>query len=53
MTSRIQLKIPLYAGGPPYEPWFILEAADDGYIVGPQKKSVAIYAMREKRFMRT
>ena len=32
-------KIPLYAGRPPHEPWFIPEAADDGYIVGPQKKS--------------
>jgi len=42
-------KIPLYAGGPPHEPWSIAEAPDEGYIVGPQKKSVAIYAMGEKR----
>ena len=46
-------KIPLYAEEPPYELWFISEAADNGYIVGPQKKSVAIYVMGEKRFMRT
>ena len=41
--------MPLYAEGPPHESWFISEAADDGYIVGPQKKSVAIYAMEEER----
>ena len=48
-TVRRGFKIPLYAGGPPHEPWFISEAADEGYIVGPQKKSVAIYAMGEER----
>ena len=41
--------MPLYAEGPPHKSWFISEAADDGYIVGPQKKSVAIYAMEEER----
>jgi len=48
-TVRRGFKILLYAGGPPHEPWFISEAADEGYIVGPQKKSVAIYAMGEER----
>jgi len=28
---------------------FIIKVLDEGYIVGPQKKSVAIYAMGEKR----
>jgi len=42
-------KIPLYTGGPSHEPWFISEAADNGYIVGLQKKSVAIYAMGEEK----
>jgi len=46
---RRGFKIPLYTGGPPHEPWFILEAADEGYIVGPQKKLVVIYAMGEER----
>ena len=46
---RREFKIPLYAGGPPHEPWFIAEALDEGYIVGPQKKSMAIYAMGEER----
>ena len=40
-----EFKILLYAKGPPHEPWFIAEAPDKGYIVGLQKKSVAIYAM--------
>ena len=44
-----EFKIPLYARGPPHEPWFIAEAPDEGYIVGPQKKSVAIYAMEEEK----
>jgi len=48
-TVQRGFKIPLYAGGPPHEPWFILEAADEDYIVGPQKKSVAIYAMGKER----
>jgi len=48
-TVQRGFKIPLYVGGPPYELWFILEAADEGYIVGPQKKLVAIYAMGEER----
>jgi len=47
--TKKKKKILLYAGGPPHEPWFILEAADEGYIVGPQKKLVAIYAMGEER----
>jgi len=34
-TVQRGFKIPLYAGGPPHEPWFILEAADEDYIVGP------------------
>jgi len=38
-----------YDRGPLHEPWFISEAADEGYIVGPQKKLVAIYAMGEER----
>ena len=42
-------KILLYARGPPHEPWFIAEALDEGYIVGSQKKSVAIYAIGEER----
>jgi len=48
-TVQRGFKIPLYTGGPPHKLWFISEAADEGYIVGPQKKLVAIYAMREKR----
>jgi len=48
-TVQRGFKIPLYAEGPLYEPWFISEAADEGYIVGPQKKSVAIYTMEEER----
>ena len=44
--------MPLYAEGPPHKSWFISEAADDGYIVGPQKKSVAIYAMEEERLQK-
>jgi len=48
-TVQREFKIPLYTEGPPHEPWFISEAADEGYIVEPQKKSVAIYAMGEKK----
>ena len=48
-TVQRGFKIPLYARGPPHEPWFIAEAPDEGYIVRPQKKSVAIYAMGEER----
>jgi len=48
-TVQRGFKIPLYTGGPPHEPWFISEGADEGYIVGSQKKSVAIYAMEEER----
>ena len=48
-TVRRGFKIPLYAKGPPHELWFIAEAPDKGYIVGPQKKSVAIYAIGEER----
>ena len=46
---RRGFKIPLYARGPPHKPWFIAETPDEGYIVGPQKKSVAIYTMGEER----
>jgi len=48
-TVQRGFKIPLYAGGPPHEPWFIAEAPDEGYIVGPQKKSVAIHTIGEER----
>jgi len=48
-TVQRGFKIPLYTGGPSHEPWFISEAADNGYIVGLQKKSVAIYAMGEEK----
>ena len=44
-----EFKIPLYARGLPHELWFIAEALDEDYIVGPQKKSVAIYAMEEEK----
>jgi len=42
-------KILLYTGELSHEPWFIAEALDEGYIVGPQKKLVAIYAMGKER----
>jgi len=48
-TVQRGFKIPLYAGVPPHKSWFIAEAPDEGYIVGPQKKSVAIYTMGEER----
>ena len=48
-TVQRGFKILLYAGGPPHEPWFIAEAPDKGYIIGPQKKSVAIYTIEEER----
>jgi len=48
-TVQRGFKIPLYTGGPLYEPWFIAEAPDKDYIIGPQKKSVAIYVIEEKR----
>ena len=48
-TIQREFKILLYAEGPPHKPWFIAETPDEGYIVGPQKKSVAIYAIEEER----
>jgi len=48
-TVRRGFKIPLYTGEPPHELWFIVEAPDEGYIIGPQKKSVAICAMGEEK----
>ena len=48
-TVQREFKIPLHTGRPPHEPWFIAEAPDESHIVGPQKKSVAIYVMGEKR----
>jgi len=48
-TVQREFKILLYAKEPPYKPWFITEVLNEGYIVGSQKKSVAIYAMGEER----
>ena len=48
-TVQRGFKIPLYIGGLSHEPWFISKAADNSYIVGLQKKSVAIYAMGEEK----
>jgi len=50
-TETVQqgFKIALYARGPLYKPFFNAKTPDDEYIIEPQKKSVAIYAMGEER----
>jgi len=49
-TVQWRFKIVLYARGPLYKPFFIAETPDDEYIIGLQKKSVAIYAMGKERY---
>jgi len=50
-TKTVQqgFKITLYARESLYKLFFITETSDGEYIMGAQKKSVAIYAIEEER----
>ena len=48
-TVRRGFKILLYTKGLLHKPQFIAKVPDKGYIIGLQKKSVAIYAIEKKR----
>jgi len=46
-TSRNGCKIPMYQGGPPHEPYFVVIDNKDQVIIGPSKKIVATYVVGE------
>jgi len=46
-TSRNGYPINMYQGGPPHKPYFITIDNKDQVIIGPNKKTVAIYVIRE------
>jgi len=49
ITVQQRFKITLYAGESLYKLFFITETPDGEYIIGAQKKSVAIYVIEEER----
>ena len=46
-TSRNGITIKMFQGGPPHEPFFIAIDNRDQVIIGPNKKTVAMYMVRE------
>ena len=46
-TSRNEITIKMFQGGPPHEPFFIAIDNRDQVIIGPNKKIVAIYMVGE------
>ena len=46
-TVRNGYQIPIFQGGPPYEPYFIAIDNREQIIIGPSKKIVAIYVVEE------
>ena len=45
--SRNGCQIPMYQGGPPYEPYFIAIDNKNQAIIGPSKKIVATHVVGE------
>jgi len=46
-TSRNRMTIKMFQGGPPHEPFFIAINNRDQVIIGPNKKTVAMYVVEE------
>ena len=46
-TSRNSQQIAMYQGGPPHKPYFIAIDNQDQIIIGPNKKTVAMYVVGE------
>ena len=46
-TARNGCQIPIYQGGPLYEPYFIAIDNKDQIIIGPSKKIIATYVVGE------
>ena len=46
-TSRNGQQISMYQGGPPHEPYFIAIDNREQIIIGPNKKTVAMYMVGE------
>ena len=46
-TSRNSQQIAMYQGGPPHEPYFIAIDNQEQIIIGPNKKTVAMYVVGE------
>jgi len=46
-TSRNRYTIKMFQEGPPHEPFFIAIDNQDQVIIGPNKKTVAMYVIRE------
>ena len=46
-TLRNGQQISMYQGGPPHEPYFIAIDNRDQIIIGPNKKTVAMYVVGE------
>ena len=46
-TSLNGQQIHMYQGGPPHEPYFIAIDNQDQIIIGPNKKTVAMYVVGE------
>ena len=46
-TSQNGQQISMYQGGPPHEPYFIAINNQDQIIIGPNKKTAAMYVVEE------
>ena len=46
-TSRNRMTIKMFQEGPPHEPFFIVIDNRDQVIIGPNKKTVAMYVVGE------
>jgi len=46
-TSRNRYSIRMFQGGPPHEPFFIAVDNQEQVIIGPNKKTVAMYVVGE------
>jgi len=46
-TSRNRMTIKMFQEGPPHEPFFIVINNRDQVIIGPNKKTVAMYVVGE------